>query len=104
MAFEAAGFQWDHGNRDKCRAHGVSITEIEDVFSRPIGVFPDPAHSGAEERFKAIGRTVAGRHLLIIFTLRASAAKVFIRPISARFMHAKEIDYYEEAVARIADR
>lgn len=104
MAFEAAGFQWDRGNRAKCRSHAVSIADIEGAFRQPIAVFPDPVHSRAEERFKAIGRTAEGRHLPIVFTLRDSGGQALIRPIRARFMHAKEIDYYEEAAARITDR
>jgi uncharacterized DUF497 family protein len=39
--------------------------------------------------------TAAGRHLLIAFTRRAIGGQLFIRPISARFMHAKEIQHYE---------
>jgi hypothetical protein len=42
-----------------------------------------------------IGMTAAGRHLLIAFTRRAIGGQLFIRPISARFMHAKEIQHYE---------
>jgi hypothetical protein len=104
MPITVAGFQWDRGNRSKCRAHGVSIADIEEAFRRPLSVFPDPAHSLAEERFKAIGTSAAGRHLLIVFTLRDSGRQTFIRPISARFMHAKEIDYYEKAAAELANR
>ena len=33
---EFAGFNWDAGNRKKCQKHGVSIAEIESVFSRPV--------------------------------------------------------------------
>jgi uncharacterized DUF497 family protein len=98
-----AGFQWDRGNRAKCQKHGVSIAEIEQLFAGPIAVFPDPAHSNAEERFKAIGRTNAGRAVLIVFALRGGAGvDRLIRPISARYMHGKEIAYYEEEVAKTA--
>lgn len=27
------GFDWDAGNRDKCQKHGVSIPEIERLFT-----------------------------------------------------------------------
>jgi uncharacterized DUF497 family protein len=30
---EFDGFDWDHGNRDKCRKHGVSIGEIESLLT-----------------------------------------------------------------------
>lgn len=98
------GFEWDRGNRVKCREHGVSVREIESIFAGPIAVFPDPAHSRDEERFKAIGRTERGRSVLIVFTLRTRDGIRLIRPISARFMHAKEIEYYEKAAAQIGDR
>jgi hypothetical protein len=58
MDLQVAGFDWDHGNRDKCRAHGVALAEIEALFHKPVAVFPDLRHSQAEERFKAIGRTL----------------------------------------------
>ena len=55
------GFDWDCGNREKCQKHGVPLSVIESLFDRLIAVFPDPAHSTAEQRFTAIGRTGAGR-------------------------------------------
>jgi len=88
-------FDWDDGNRDKCRRHGVSVDDIEALFRRPIAVLPDPAHSTQEERFKAIGTNTAGRHILIAFTMRVRGGQTFIRPIGARYMHKKEIRHYE---------
>ncbi len=96
-----AGFDWDLGNRDKCQLHGVPIALIEALFYGPLAVFPGPAHSVAEERFKAIGHLDDGRGLLIVFTLRRDG---FIRPVSARYMHRKEVDYYEKALAHLDDR
>jgi len=40
--------------------------------------------------------------VLIVFTLREKADDTFIRPISARYMHRKEIEYYEEEPAKAA--
>jgi uncharacterized DUF497 family protein len=104
MNAAVAGFDWDGGNRDKCRKHGVSLVEIESLFQLPIATFPDPAHSGSEERFKAIGRTSAGRNVLLVFTLRKRGTENFIRPVSARYMHRKEVDYYEKATAHLEQR
>ena len=95
MSDELAGFNWDEGNRKKCRKHGVRLDEIETALGGPIRVFPDPAQSAAEMRYLGIGETAAGRHVLIAFTYRVVGKKRFIRPISARFMHAKEIKHYE---------
>lgn len=104
METGVAGFDWDGGNRAKCRKHGLSLAEIESLFRRSIAVFPDPAHSRAEARFKAIGATDAGRRVLIVFTLRTRNGETLIRPISARYMHRKEIDYHEEEAAGVAKR
>ena len=99
-----SGFDWDHGNRRKCQKHGVTIAAIEAMFLKPLAVFPDPAHSKSEERFKAIGTSVEGRYILIVFTLRSKGADRLIRPISARYMHKKEVAYYEEEVAKTQNR
>lgn len=101
---KVAGFDWDIGNEEKCQKHGVSLSAIESLFHRPLAVFPDPAHSAQEERFKAIGRTDDARGVLIVFTLRQRSGAIFIRPISARYMHRKEIAYYEEEAAKAAQR
>ncbi|MCH7635964.1 MAG: BrnT family toxin [Proteobacteria bacterium] len=91
-----SGFDWDTGNRAKCQKHGVSVDEIEGLFARPIMILPDTAHSTTEERLRAIGRTRAGRYVFLVFTVRERDGEKFIRPISARYMHRKEIDSYEE--------
>jgi uncharacterized DUF497 family protein len=83
------GFEWDHANRDKCQKHGVSIDKIEAAFQKPIAVVPDPRHSTAEERFKAIGITDEGRHVLIVFALRDRDGETLIRPIKCA-VHAPE--------------
>jgi uncharacterized DUF497 family protein len=100
----AAGFDWDDGNREKCRKHGVSIADIEAMFLRPFAIFPDPEHSRAEERFKAIGTTDQGRYIFVVFTLRKPADALLIRPISARYMRRKEIEYYEKEIAEAPER
>jgi uncharacterized DUF497 family protein len=94
---KVAGFEWDAGNREKCQKHGVSLVEIEALFSRPIMMLPDQAHSMNEARLKAIGCTETGRHIFVVFTLREHHGRKTIRPISARYMHQKEVDSYETA-------
>ena len=98
------GFDWDRGNREKCQKHGVPIDVIERLFHSALGVFPDPEHSNREERFKAVGWTNDGRGVLIVFTLRVHGDEMLIRPISARYMRQKEIDYYEKEIADAAYR
>jgi uncharacterized DUF497 family protein len=93
---DVAGFDWDSGNRDKCRKHGVSMEEVESLFTRPHSISVDAAHSKDEERLRAIGKTVAGRYVFLVFTIRERHGERYIRPISARYMHKKEIEYYEK--------
>jgi uncharacterized protein len=80
--------------------HGVSPAEIETIFEQPVAIFPDIAHSAHEERLIAIGKNRVGRRILFVFTLRKRGSELFIRPISARYMHKKEIAYYEKEAAR----
>jgi uncharacterized protein len=96
MTLQANGFDWDRGNRAKCEKHGLSAGVIEDLFARPLAILPDAKHSQGENRFRAIGRTEKGRGIFIVFTLRRNGEEVLIRPISARYMHKKEIDAFEK--------
>jgi hypothetical protein len=52
VELEFDGFQWDDGNREKCRRHGVSLAEIESLFGGSPGVYDDPDHS-EQERHRA---------------------------------------------------
>lgn len=88
-----AGFDWDSGNWPKCGKHGVSREEIEDVLLGAPAVLVDPHPH--EIRMRAIGKTTAGRHVFLAFMVREIDSETKIRPISARYMHQKEIDHYE---------
>ena len=90
-----AGFDWDDGNLEKCRKHGVSIGEIEALLSSDPHVAPDLEHSAEEDRFIAVGRTAAGRPLFVAFMFRMKDGERLVRPVSARYMHRKEIERYE---------
>jgi uncharacterized DUF497 family protein len=61
-------------------------------------VAPDAPHSTKEQRFSAVGRTISKRPLFVVFTLRKNSETVLIRPISARYMHKKEIDAHEKEI------
>ena len=91
-----AGFQWDDGNARKNEKHGVSTAESEQVFfNAPLLMLEDAKHSVSEPRFHALGKTDEGRLLHITFTLREDGEK--IRVISARDMHRKEREIYDQA-------
>ena len=96
MALGIAGFDWDAGNRAKCEKHGVSVAEVEGLFSRPLRIIPDASHSQSEERLRAIGKTASGRSVFLVFTIRVRAGKRVIRPVSARYMHKEEVRHYEQ--------
>ncbi len=96
MARRISGFDWDEANREKCRKHGVSTAEVEELFSGTVMTFPDATHSDREPRYRAIGRTGEGRYVFVVFTIRRRAGSRLVRPISARFMHRKEIAHYEK--------
>lgn len=103
MVERAAGFDWDEGNRAKCTRHGVPLDAIESIFEGDVWTLPDVAHSTREARWLGIGRTAAGRYVFLAFTIRTRAGERWIRVISARYMHAKEIKHYEAQVARRQD-
>ena len=89
------GFDWDEGNAEKCRRHGVSIGEIESaLISKALMIVPDVKHSKDESRYIAVCQTVNGRDLFVGFTLRNIAGRKLLRPISARYMHRKEVEHY----------
>ncbi len=101
---EFDGFDWDRGNRGKCQKHGVSIAEIESLFGGTLLVGPDAEHSAVEQRFRAIGVTAQGRSLFVVFTWRQRRRQRLIRPISARYMHKKEVDAHEKEIPGLQDR
>ena len=76
-AFE---FEWDMGNIDKNKKHGVEDKEAEEVFlDERKKTFKDKLHSGKEERFRVVGKT-----------------RKKLRIISARDVNKKEVYLYEE--------
>lgn len=88
-------FQWDEGNSDKVwLRHQVAQAEAEQLFfNRPIIVAEDQAHSEQEVRHFALGKTDAGRLLMVVFTIRTEQVRV----ISARPMSRRERTIYVEA-------
>lgn len=97
MHTRISGFDWDDGNREKCRKHGVALAEIEELFALSPHVAPDDKHSQAEARFIAVGRGGAGRAMFVAYVLRERDGRTLIRPLSARYMHRKEVKRYEES-------
>ena len=102
MEIQALGFDWDTGNRRKCRKHGIALPEIEGFFRQDsVFVMPDIHHSQTEERYIAYGPSPKGRPMFVAFTFRIRGDEMLIRPISARYMHEKEAREYEEKSSKI---
>jgi uncharacterized protein len=93
---QITGFDWDKGNnRKNDEKHDVSQAEAEQIFfNEPLLLLPDTVHSHAEPRIHALGKTNGERWLHVTFTLKFNNSK--IRVISARDMHRKERDIYEQ--------
>ena len=94
FAMEVTGFDWDGGNWPRCGRHGVSREEIEQVLLGEPAVMAAPFPG--EPRMRAIGKTAAGRYVFLVFMLREIDGETKLRPTSARYMHQKEIDHYED--------
>jgi uncharacterized protein len=71
--------------------------EIEVLFARGPRIAPDPKHSADEDRLIAVGKTNAGRPLFVAFTMRTTSGRRLIRPVTARYMRAREMAAYEKA-------
>lgn len=93
---QITGFDWDKGNaRKSVEKHSVSQFEAEQVFfNQPLLILTDSKHSHSEVRYHALGKTSDTRLLHITFTLRLNNS--LIRVISARDMHRKERNIYEQ--------
>jgi uncharacterized DUF497 family protein len=97
MKIQTLGFDWDSGNRRKCRKHGLHLDDIEKFFRQSsLFVMPEIHHTRSEERYIAFGSSPKGRPMLVAFTFRIREEEILIRPISARYMHEKEAKKYEE--------
>jgi hypothetical protein len=90
------GFDWDDGNSDKNLSEGVTDEEIEEVFlnDEDSPVVRYLGDSRGERRYRALGRTDAGRYLFVAFTFRHRDGLRLVRPISARPMTQSERRQY----------
>jgi len=48
-----------------------------------------------------VGRDSHGRAMFVAFTMREQTDRLLIRPISARYMHRKEIENYEKESSKV---
>lgn len=90
-------FEWDPAKAAaNARKHGVSFEEAKTVFTDVFAAESyDRVHSAEEDRFIIVGRSEAGRVLVVAFTLRDHET---IRLISARRAETREEHAYEEQI------
>lgn len=89
---KVTNFDWDKGNLEHVKKHGVMPSECEETFfNEPLLINKDKSHSKQEQRFQSLGKTNDGRLLFISFTIRRDK----IRPISARDQNKKERTAYK---------
>ena len=87
-------FEWDP---EKARIneakHGVAFEEALTVFGDPLArIFDEPDHSGAEAREIVVGHSNKERLLIVCFTERGDAIRLF----SARKTTRRERADYEK--------
>jgi uncharacterized protein len=82
------GFEWNSANRDHIARHKVSPEEAEQVIrNKPLDI--DAETMAGEDRVTSIGRTNAGR-FLVVTTLRGAR----IRVVTASDAPNRLIDFY----------
>ena len=91
MSFQ---FEWDNDKaKTNLQKHGVSFAEAITVFCDPLAqIFNDDVHSANERREIIIGHSNRDRLLLVCFTERTSAIRIF----SVREVTRKERADYEQ--------
>ena len=94
-------FEWDARKAAaNLRKHGVSFDEAATVFADPDALDgPDLDHSDHEARSLRLGKSLAGKVLMLAYTLRGSGDAETIRIISARRASRKERKAYRPSTA-----
>jgi uncharacterized DUF497 family protein len=76
--------------------HGVRFEEAITVFLDPSALDgPDVEHSGAEPRFRRLGKSASRRVLMVAYTLRGGGDAEKIRLISAGRASRRERAAYD---------
>lgn len=86
--------EWDPAKADSnLRKHGVSFEEAATVLEDRLSItLDDPDHSATEARLLLLGRSAAGRQLIVAITEYDEGVRI----ISARTMTPRERRAYEQ--------
>ncbi len=89
-------FEWDPRKaKSNLREHGVAFEDAATVFLDPLAVsYPDPDHSGEEEREVTIGYSTEQRLLFVSHCMRGGRHRI----ISARKATRRERKQHEESI------
>ena len=91
-------YEW-HAAKGKAnlQKHGVSFDEAATVFLNPLALtFPDPFHTGGEEREITIGYTAGHQVVFVAHCQRGNRVRI----ISARKATRGERRQYEAGIGR----
>lgn len=83
-------FDWDDSNTEHLARHDVSREEAEAFFNFPR--HEEEQLVKDEPRIWALGKTLNGRYLALIYTIRNGR----IRPITAHTAKRKDRNFYEQ--------
>ena len=86
-------FEWDDDNVEHLAHHGISPDEAEEaILGRTVR---RRGGTRGPDRFRVLGRTAAGRYLVLVYQLKPH---VVIRPFSGRDMRPFERELYDRQV------
>ena len=91
-------YEWDAAKaKANIQKHGVSFDDAATVFLDPLAwTFPDPYHSGGEEREITIGYTTGRRVVFVSHCQRGDRLRI----ISAREATRRERRQYEKGIGK----
>jgi len=101
LGVKIVGVEWDDGNWPKCGKHGVGQDEVE--YALRHMKFCIHQENTKETRFRTASRIPNGRAVFIVYTHRERDGKIYLRPISTRYMHGKEVAQYEQIEETMAN-
>ena len=100
------GFEWDRGNRSNVGSTAFPLRRSR-LFCFRRRVRSRSPMSGIRAANRGLSPSAGprlGRGVFTVFTLRRHGEETFIRPVSARYMHRKEVEYYEKEISRSQNR
>jgi uncharacterized DUF497 family protein len=89
----AVEFEWDDDNVEHLARHGITPDEVEELFEGPI--VRRRGGTDAPDRFRALGRTVAGRYLAVVYQEKARGVT---RPFTGWDLRPHERELYDRQV------